>query len=75
MTGFNPPVCPEQKRLVEVVQQHLIRIAALSRAMAKAMSNRNENLTRELDKEIENEIGAKQRALGALRQHREEHGC
>ncbi len=75
MADFSPPACPERRRLIEVVQHHLIRIAELSHATAEALTNGNENLTRELDKEVENEIGAKERALGALRQHREEHGC
>ena len=69
------PPCLEQQRLMEIVQDHLIRIADLSRATADAVGNRNENLTLELDSEVEKEIGAKERALGALRQHREEHGC
>jgi hypothetical protein len=69
------PPCTEQQRLIEEVQMHLLRISELSRAMADAVANRNENLTRELDKEAEREIGEKERALGALRQHRKEHGC
>jgi hypothetical protein len=60
---------------MEQVQHHLLRIAELSRAMADAVANRNENLTRELDKQVEKDIGAKERALGALRQHRADHGC
>ena len=67
--------CAEQQRLMDCVQAHLMRIADLSRATASAIANRNENLTRDLDLEAEQEIGAKERALGALRQHRKEHGC
>jgi hypothetical protein len=63
------------QELMDRVQQHLHRIAELSRDTAEAVRNRNENLTRELDKLVENEIGAKERALGAMRQHRDEHGC
>jgi hypothetical protein len=63
------------QELMDRVQTHLHRIADLSRATAEAVRNRNENLTRELDKQVENELGAKERALGALRQHRHEHGC
>ena len=70
-----PHFCPEQQRLMEKVQQHLIRMAELSRAAADATANRNENLVRELDKQVENELGAEERALGALQQHRGEHGC
>lgn len=67
--------CVEQQRLIEVVQQHLIRIAELSRATADAMASRNDDLIAELDRQVEREIGEKERALGALRQHRKDHGC
>ena len=75
MADFSPPPCPQQQDLMVEVQTHLLRIADLSRATAEAVANRNENLTRELDKLVEMEIGAKERALGALRQHRRDHGC
>ncbi len=67
--------CPEQQRLIDAVQERLIRIADLSRAAADAIANRNYNFAFELDREVEREIGAKERALGALRQHRADHGC
>jgi phage shock protein A len=70
-----PRSCPERQRLMGKVQQHLTRIAELSHAAADAVANGNENLVRDLDKLVENELGAKDRALGALRQHREGHGC
>jgi hypothetical protein len=60
---------------MEQVQDHLIRIADLSRATAEAVANESENLVRELDKQVEREIGSKERAIGRLRQHREDHGC
>jgi hypothetical protein len=68
-------LCLKQQELIGRVQQHLCLIAELTRATADAVGSRNENLTRELDRQVEAEIGAKERALGALRQHREEHGC
>lgn len=67
--------CQRRERLSNDVQHHLIRISELSRATAEAVKNRNENLTRKLDEEVEREIGAKERALGALREHCAEHGC
>ncbi len=70
-----PNTCPTQQKLVEIVQAHLMQIAHLSRSTADALANRNENLAHDLDSEVEREIGAKERAMGALRQHREEHGC
>jgi hypothetical protein len=69
------PPCQRQQELMEKVQYHLIRIADLSRATAEAVANQNENLVRELDKQVESELGSKERALGALREHRREHGC
>jgi hypothetical protein len=75
MPDITPPPCRQQQELIEVVQNHLFRIAELSRATADALINRNENMTRELDREVEHEIGKKERALGALRQHRHDHGC
>ena len=70
-----PPPCPRKQHLIEEVQRHLIRISELSRATAEAIGNRTENLVSALDKQIEWEVGAKERALGALQQHRLEHGC
>ncbi len=67
--------CHELQRLMDCVQEHLIRIAELSRATADAVAQQNEKLTRELDEQVEREIGQKERALAALRQHRTDHGC
>jgi hypothetical protein len=75
MMASAPRFCSEQLRLMENVSQHLRRIAELGRAAADAVANSNENLAREHDMQLENELGAKERSLGALRQHREEHGC
>ena len=69
------PACRRQQELIDCVQQHLIRIADLSRATAEALQNGNDNLALELDQETEHELGKKERALGALREHRHEHGC
>jgi hypothetical protein len=67
--------CQRQRELIEQVHDHFIRISGLSRAAADALMNRHENVARELDKQLENELGAKERALGALNEHRLEHGC
>jgi len=71
------PLCPcaEQQRLIEEVQRHLVLIVELSRAISEAVASRNENLTYELDRQVEAELGRNERALGALRQHRLDHGC
>jgi hypothetical protein len=75
MPDPTPAACRQQQELIDKVQEHLIRIADLSRATAEAVAHRNEHMTRELDREVEEEIGKKERALGALRQHRADHGC
>ena len=67
--------CPQQQTLIEAVQVHLSRIVALTQETSAAVANRDDKLTRDLDIRVEQEIGAKERALGALRQHRKEHGC
>ncbi len=67
--------CLEQQRLIHVVQDHLMRISELTRATSDAVADGNEHLAQELDRACEGEIGAKERAFGALKQHRAEHGC
>jgi len=57
------------------VQQHLIHLADLSRAAAVALENGNHELAQHIDLEIELELGAKERGMGKLEAHREEHGC
>ena len=68
-----PSPCLRQQELIEDVQRHLIRISELSRATADALAAGSEGLALEIDKEVE--LGMKERAMGALHQHRREHGC
>ena len=70
-----PSPCLRQQELIEDVQRHLIRISELTRAIAEALANKNENLAAELDKQVDLELGLKERGMGALHQHRKEHGC
>jgi hypothetical protein len=67
--------CTRQQELIAEAQTHLIRLAELARQESEAIANRNENVVLAIDKEIENALGAKERSLGALHEHREEHGC
>jgi hypothetical protein len=60
---------------MEDVQRHLIRISELTRAVAEALKNKNENVAAQIDKEVDLELGRKERAMGALHQHRKERGC
>ena len=56
------------------VQQHLLRLAELAHEEAGLVSH-DDPRWREVDQRIENELGEKERALGALKEHRREHGC
>jgi hypothetical protein len=67
--------CPRQQELIEDVQRHLIRIPELTRDALEARANRNENLAAELDKQVDLELWLAERNMGALHQHRKEHGC
>ena len=70
-----PAPCLKQLELIDKVQKHLMRISELTRATAEALANGNENFAAELDKQVDVEFGRKERAMGALQQHRKEHGC
>jgi hypothetical protein len=69
------PPCHDQQKLMADVQDHLMQISQLTRAVAEALANGNENFAAELDKQVDLELGKKERAMGALHQHRKEHGC
>ena len=74
-TNEPKPPCLQQQKLMAEVQDHLIKISQLTRAVAEALANGNEDLAAELDKQVDLELGMKERAMGALHQHRKEHGC
>ena len=74
MSG-QPFPCHQRQELIDRVQEHLVRIAELTRASAEALRNGNENLAAELDRQVDIEFGKKERAMRALQQHRKEHGC
>lgn len=67
--------CLQQQSLIAEVQEHLIQISHLTREIAEALAHGNENFAAELDKQVDAELGKKERAMGALHQHRKEHGC
>jgi len=68
------PSCTRQEELVAETQRHLIRLE-LAKQESEAISTRNEALILALDQDIENTLGLKERALGALHEHRSVHGC
>ena len=71
-----PPVrCTRQQELIEEAQRHLLNLSELMRAVSDAITNRNENTAAELDRQVDLEFGLKELAIGALQEHRKEHGC
>ena len=71
----NPRPCLRQQELVETVQAHLKRISELTQAVSAALANGSNNVAAELDRQVDLEFGMKERGMGALHQHRKEHGC
>ena len=67
--------CSRQEDLIAETQRHLIRLAELAKRESEAIATRDESLILALDQDIENTLGLKERALGALHEHRKEHGC
>jgi len=67
--------CLKQQELIVEAQSCLAQLSELMRAAAAALENRHENLAHEIDLQIELKFGEKERAMGKLQQHREEHGC
>jgi hypothetical protein len=64
--------CTECERLFDQVEQRLGEISTLSKEAAAAIARRDHTLMEKLDSQLEHALGAKERSLGALRQHRRE---
>jgi len=75
MTARTPAPCLIKQQLIEVVQKHLIRLSELAKDAAEALRMHDDARVDETDRQIERELGAKERAMGALREHAREHGC
>lgn len=67
--------CAELARLEESVRSVLQQLIELTAAQLEAFRTRDQPEFLRLDKELENTIGLKERRIGALRQHGQEHGC
>ncbi len=67
--------CERRDALMEETQRQLLRLADLARAQGEALRNNQENVVMAIDKEVERTLGEKERSLGALREHKKEHGC
>lgn len=67
--------CAERDTLIDSTQECLLRLADLARHQAEALCNGSTNVVMAIDKQIEQTLGEKERSLGALLQHRQDHGC
>jgi hypothetical protein len=67
--------CALEMCLTFEVQQRLTTISDLSKEICVALSLRHHEKSAQLDAQLETELGSKERAMGALKQHRTEHGC
>lgn len=69
------PVCERQSQLRAEVNAILERIDRLNKEQMEALNERDDERLMQLDKQLELVFGEKERAFGALFQHREEHRC
>ena len=70
-----PPPCRIQQELIEEARQNLLQLSELTRQQAQALESGNQDMLMKLDHRVEFALGEKERSLGALTQHRKEHGC
>jgi hypothetical protein len=67
--------CKTRQRLENLAQYHLRELAALAQEEADILRTADQERILEVDKKIENTLGQKERVIGALDEHRKEHGC
>jgi molybdenum-dependent DNA-binding transcriptional regulator ModE len=67
--------CAEQERLRAEVHEILREIDKLNEQSIEALNTWDDQRLLVLDKQLEQLTGKKERAYGALFQHRSDHGC
>jgi hypothetical protein len=67
--------CPLRDRLAADVDEVLQQIVNITSNLRTAFQNRDRSLFEHLDQQLELAIGQKERSIGALREHKKEHGC
>ena len=67
--------CKRQDELRREALEILARISALTQEQLDAIKNRDDTKLLAADKKVEKAVGEKERTFGALREHRQEHGC
>ena len=73
MTDSKP--CLRQQELISEVQKHLSKLAELMHSEAELIDDKVGTAWLDVDRLIEHELGEKERSIGALKEHRREHGC
>jgi hypothetical protein len=68
-------MCNTRQRLEDLAQHQLRELAAMAHEEAEILKTGDEERIVEVDKRIENTLGQKERVIGALQEHRREHGC
>jgi hypothetical protein len=68
-------ICPERNKLKAEAAQSLREIMKFTDRLLTVLLGDEDVTMSPLDKDLENAVGAKERAFGALTQHRKEHGC
>jgi len=69
------PKCPELARLQSEVEDVLGRLAQLTTVQLEVFRSGKMHDWKRLDNELELTVGEKERTIGALRQHIQEHNC
>jgi hypothetical protein len=69
------PNCAEYDRLRSEVENVLGNLAQVTTLLLELFRAGDSDKYKHLDKELELTVGAKERAVGALRQHVKEHHC
>jgi hypothetical protein len=67
--------CPERDTLMRDVSLALSNIVNITRQHLQVLFGDDEAALMRLDRELENAVDEKERVLGALHQHRKQHGC
>jgi len=68
-------VCQEKTDLIGRVQRVLSELVELLQHQREAVTAGAENTVTAIDQQIELKFGEKERAMGALQLHEQEHGC
>ena len=67
--------CPVRLDLQAKANEILAKLVELTTAQLEAFRSQRHDEFMRLDKELELTVGAKERVVGAVRQHAQDHGC